>query len=232
MPTFVTTGCARHGHREVTLQTDDPLMVPDLERMLLEYFEGAVAKGEKFAPGQLLRVGWAVLRMCERADGTLGVEERELMSGPPTWREHVDRVLADTFLQREVARSVGCTDSIAFPMQDQLFVVHECATTSVALELERAPNEGLPPAASGWRLRCAANHDHGQPLAAPLLAMSAKHPVLVEMLALPHGTRVVVTFHAYPDGRVRIEPHIYEGDRELVPLADSYIAALQASVAR
>jgi hypothetical protein len=228
MHTFVTTACARHGHREITLQTEQPPLIPNLERLLLDYFEGAVAAGEKFLPGQIVRVGWAVLRISDRSDGTLGVDERLIASGPPTWRGTVDNALADSWLQGEVARSIGLVERLAFPMQDQLFVVHECAATSVALELERAANEGLPPAASGWRLRCAADHDHGPASAAPLLAIAAKHPALVPFLALPHGTRVVVTFRPLPDGNVRFSPRIYDASGELVPIAGSYVAAMQA----
>jgi hypothetical protein len=48
------------------------------------------------------------------------------------------------------------------------------------------------------------------------------------MFALPHGTRVVITFRPAGDGEVRATPRIYDNGRELSPAPSSYIAALQA----
>ena len=78
METFRTTTCAAHGHPEVTLVLARPLPLPGVASMLLGYFEDAVARGTTFAAGQTVQVGWALLRLCDRDDGTLGVQEREL----------------------------------------------------------------------------------------------------------------------------------------------------------
>ena len=45
MQTFRTTGCAKHGHREVTLQFTDKPVIPNGERLLVSYFEDSVARG-------------------------------------------------------------------------------------------------------------------------------------------------------------------------------------------
>jgi hypothetical protein len=78
---FQTTGCGRYDHRELTLQLVRT-MVPGIERMLLSYVEGAVAKGKRFEPGQTIQLGWGTLRVVDRPDGMPGLEERV---DPESW---------------------------------------------------------------------------------------------------------------------------------------------------
>ena len=229
MQTFRTTTCAAHGHPEVTLQVGRPLPIPNIERMLLGYFEGAVARGTKFLPGQTVRVGWATLRIVERDDGTLGVCEREL-SPEVEWVEQVDRALHDTWAQREIVASVGLLDEMAFPAQDELVMISPCAEEAgEPVVMVRTAVEDLPHF-SGWSLQCAEDHDHGEPAFVPLLAIAANNPGLVQLLALPARTLVFVSWEqkeTAPEGQLRIEPHVFRGDDELVPQPGSYLAALQ-----
>jgi hypothetical protein len=229
MQTYRTTGCAAHGHPEVTLQLTRELPIPNIERLLLGYFEGAVARGTKFKPDQTVRVGWALLRLIERDDGTLGVCEREL-SPEVAWVEQVDRALHDTWVQREIVASVGLLDEIAFPSQDDLVMVSPCAEDGgEPVILMRTPVEDAPDF-SGWSLSCAEEHEHGEPVFVPLLAVAANNPGLVQLLALPPNTLVYVSWEAKdntPEGQRRIEPHVFRGENELVPADGSYLAALQ-----
>ena len=78
---FRTRECAQHGHPEFTLQFREPLLVPDLEQGLMRVLEESVARGTRFAAGETLRYGWATLRLKERGDGTLGIEERSSQGG-------------------------------------------------------------------------------------------------------------------------------------------------------
>jgi hypothetical protein len=229
MQTFRTTTCAAHGHPEVTLQLARPLPLPGVERMLLGYFEDAVARGTRFAAGQTVRVGWALLRLVDRDDGTLGVEEREL-SPEVAWVEQVDRVLHDTWVQREIVASVGLEGEIAFPSQDQLVMVSPCAEEAgePVVMVRTAVDDA--PQFSGWSLACAQDHDHGEPAFVPLLAVAANNPGLVQLLALPPSTLVFVSWEhkdSAPEGQLRIEPHVFRGEDELVPAPGSYLAALQ-----
>jgi len=229
MPTFRTTTCAAHGHREVTLQLTRALPIPNIERNLLDYFEGAVARGTKFLPGQTVRIGWATLKLVERDDGTLGVCEREL-SPEVAWVEQVDRALHDTWVQHEIVASVGLAGEIAFPSQDDLVMISPCAEDSgEPLVMVRTTVDDAPQF-SGWSLQCAEDHDHGEPAFVPLLAVAANHPGLVQLLALPPSTLVFVSWEekaSAPAGQLRIEPHVFRGDDELVPAPGSYLAALQ-----
>jgi hypothetical protein len=131
--------------------------------------------------------------------------------------------------QREIGASVGLDDS-AFPGQDDGALVARCALEANELVLTRLPAVELPDNLSGWMLACASEHDHGERSLVPLLAIAAIQPALVQLLALPHGTSVLVVFREKPaePGALRIEPHVFRGGTEIVPKPGSYLAGLQA----
>lgn len=118
---FRTSQCRRHGHPEFTVIFSNQPPVPGLERMLLGYFESGVARGTRFVPGQIVQVGWAALRLIERQDDTIGVEEIDIQS-ETGWVESVDRSLLQTWLQREVVASLEIGEP-AFPRQLQHAIV-------------------------------------------------------------------------------------------------------------
>lgn len=231
MHTFRTTRCSAAGHPEVTLQLVADSPIPDVHQLLLDYFEAAVARGSKFLPGQTVQLGWSVLKLCERADGTLGVQERAL-TPEVAWTESVDRALRDMWMQREIVTSVGLIDEVAFPRQDDGVLVADCAMTARELLLTRVAAEDAPEDFSGWLAACAhGDHDHGERAYVPLLALAAHQPPLVQLLALPHGTSVLVLFREKPNtpaGMLTIEPHVFRAGEEIVPPRGSYLAALQA----
>jgi len=230
MQLFRTTACAKFGHPELTVQLAEASPIPDVHRILINYFEGAVARGSKFRPGQRVQLGWSTLLLCERADGTIGVQEREL-SPDPEWTESVDRAVRDLWYQREVADSVGLLDRLAFPSQGEGVMVAGCAMEAKATLLTRLPDEDLPEGFSGWTLCCAQDHDHGERDIVPLLALAGNLPSLVQLLALPHGTTVFVRYRGKPGaaaGALRIEPRVFHDGEELKPKSGSYLAALQA----
>ncbi len=226
MPAFRTTTCSEHGHREFTLTLREPPLANG-QQMLLSYLEGAVARGSKFEPGHVLQLGWSMLRVCERDDGTLGLEEREL-TPQIAWTEAVDRALQDAWVQKEIVGSVGLEPS--FPRQDEAALIAECVGEAETVVMTRLANEELPEGFSGWMLACTEEHDHGERTPVPLLAIAATSPGLVQLLALPHDTIALVMYRAKPDappGHKRIEPHIYRDGAELEPREGSYLAALQ-----
>lgn len=230
MPVYRTTRCGDSGHHEFTIQLAAEPVVPDAHRKLVGYFENAVASGTTFQPGQTVQLGWSTLRLRDRADGTLGVEEREL-TPDEQWTESVDRALSNLWFQREVAADVGCLDEAVFPHQHDDVAVAGCAQGADSLLFSRLAAEDLSADLSGWLLRCTANHDHGEYSLVPLLAIAAVHPNLVQFLALPHGVTVLVRYRDGGDGgdgAARIEPHVFRDGREIVPPEGSYLAALRA----
>jgi hypothetical protein len=229
MESFRTEKCRDHGHAELTVQMARTLPSLGLHRILLDYFEGAVQHGTVFLPGQTIQLGWSTLRLIDRPDGTLGIEERELTPNE-AWIEKVDRAVFDLWYQREIVASVGLLDKLSFPRQDQGVMVSACAMNAESQVLTRLPDDDLPPGFSGWTLSCTADHDHGERNVLPLLAIAANQPSLVQLLALPHGTSVLVVYREKPDappGALRIEPHVFRDGKELAPADGSYLAALQ-----
>jgi len=197
--------------------------------MLIHYFEAAVTRGTKFLAGQTVQIGWSLLKLCDREDGTIGLQEREL-TPDVRWAEHVDRAILDVWLQKEVAASVGMADSLAFPRQDHTALVANCAMSETQLVMTRLADDNLPDGFSGWMFACTEDHDHGERKQFPLIGIAAMQPGLVQMLALPYGTSVLVLYVERPDapaGSVRIEPHVFRGAKEIVPVPGSYLAALQ-----
>jgi len=224
-----TTKCTAAGHRELTVQVSKQPPIADLHQMLIHYFEASVARGTKFLPGQTVQIGWSLLRLCDRSDGTLGVQEREL-TPEVQWTEQVDRAIVDVWLQKEVAASVGLIDHLVFPRQDDIAFVADCALKKAQLVMTRVPDDELPDGFSGWMLACAEDHDHGDRRQVPLLGVAAMQPGLVQLFALPHGTSVLVLYVEKPDapeGMLRIEPHVFRDGEEIVPQRGSYLAALQ-----
>ena len=216
MQSYRTSGCAKHGHREITVQFDERPVIPNGERLLISYFEDAVAKGAQFKPGQTIGIGGQMLRLKERADGTLGVEE-PVPSPNEEWIEQVDRTVAEVMIQRYVCDSVKLP--LAYPQPGASCLVAECAQEADAFVMSRVAVDGMPDHASGWMLRCTEEHTHGERMGLPLLALSALKFEAVKFLALPVNTVVVVT----PD-----QATVFHAGKQLTPLAGSYLEQLNA----
>lgn len=220
---FKTTRCAAHGHPEFTLRLARALPIPDIERVLLGYFEGAVARGTKFLPGQTVQFGWATLRLKQRDDGTLGVLEPDVGEAM-AWAEHVDQALMDTWRQQEVARSLGLEHALDFPRQAQHAVVCTRALETAAFVLARTAPEG--PTDSGWFIGCVDethSHDVAEHLTVvPLIEVAANVPPLTQFFALPVGCDVTVL------GPGRVRARVFQDGDELKPKPGSYLDALNA----
>jgi hypothetical protein len=229
MDRFRTEKCRAHGHAEFTVQMARNVPSLELHKILIDYFEGAVANGTKFRPGETVQLGWATLRLCQRTDGTIGVEERELVPDE-AWIEAVDRAVLDLWYQREIVASVGLLDEVSFPRQYEGAMISDCAMDGGGIVMTRLPADDLPSGFSGWTLSCTQDHDHGERSIVPLLAIAANQPSLVQLLALPHGTSVLVVYQEKtdaPSGMLRIEPHVFRDGEELKPEEGSYLDALQ-----
>lgn len=219
-----STSCAQHGHREITLQLTEPLPVPGLEQMLMSFFELRVAKGAKFEPGQVVQFGGASLRMVQRADGTLGVEEL-VPALKATWRESVDRALMTTWTQNEIVRSVG--------LEAQLSFARDVSTVTACKRVLEEPGVFLSRSApaneqdSGWFVGCLdASHAHrdAENLEAMVVAkLALVCAPAVQFLALPVGCEVVV--RARPGGG-RVTAEVALEGKQLAPSPGSYLELL------
>ena len=221
MTQFRTTACAAHQHPEFTLRFLREVPVPDLEKMLLGYFENAVASGAKFKAGQTVQLGWATLRLTQRDDGTLGVLEPDLKT-ELKWIESVDQSLLETWRQKEVLDSVGMLERANYPRQALQAVV--CSQVWEAPSFMMGRTAASTPTDSGWFVGCMDDaHDHQLPDAlnvVPLIEIAVKVPPLTQFFALPEGSDVVVS----GPGRVRARV-FFEGE-ELKPRESSYLSSL------
>lgn len=221
MKKFLTAGCAAFEHPEFTLQFLRDVAVPGLERMLIDYFESAVASGTRFKPGQTVQLGWATLRLTQRDDGTLGVLEPDLKA-ELRWIESVDQSLLETWRQKEVLDSLGLVEDADFPRQALQAVV--CTKTWETPTFMMGRTEPSAPSDSGWFVGCIDEaHDHQSPDAltvVPLIEIAVKVPALTQFFALPRGTDVVVL------GPGRVRARVFVEGEELKPREGSYLAAL------
>ena len=218
---FRTTGCSAFEHSEFTLTFRREVPVPDLEKMLVGYFESAVAGGTRFKPGQTVQLGWATLRLTQRDDGTLGVLEPDLKH-ELKWIESVDQSLLETWRQKEVLDSLGLLERADYPRQALQAVV--CSRTWDAPTLMMGRTEPSAPTDSGWFVGCMDDgHDHQSPDAltvVPLIEIAVKVPPLTQFFALPTGSDVVVS------GPGRVRARFFLDAEELKPRAGSYLDAL------
>ncbi|MDP2273411.1 MAG: hypothetical protein Q8N23_02450 [Archangium sp.] len=221
MKEFRTTQCAAFDHAEFTLRFLRDVPVPDLEKMLIGYFENAVATGTRFKPGQTVQLGWATLRLTQRDDGTLGVLEPDLKH-ELKWIESVDQSLLETWRQKEVLASLGLLEKADYPRQALQAVV--CSRTWDAPAFMMGRTEPSAPTDSGWFVGCMDDaHDHQSPEAlsvVPLIEIAVKVPPLTQFFAMPQGTDVVVS------GPGRIRARIFVEGEELKPREGSYLDAL------
>ncbi|MEU2177956.1 hypothetical protein ABZ552_27390 [Nocardia sp. NPDC019219] len=214
---FRTTSCVSHGHPEFTVVFTEP-QLPGMENWLLSYLESTVAAGTRYHPGETIRIGWNLVRVRGRDDGTLGLAER---TDTQTWAEQVDRTLRDVWYQREVAAGVGLTDRLDFPGEDQQAIVSSCGLESPVLVLTRAATDD--PEFSGWSVECFEDHAHRSSYYTTLLELATAMPFAVQFLALPATTTVLIESpEITPTGAIR--PHIVDADGvEMCPIPGSYL---------
>ncbi|MGW4719314.1 hypothetical protein [Nocardia sp. NPDC004260] len=214
---FRTTSCASHGHPEFTILFTEP-QLPGMENWLLSYLESTVAAGTRYHPGETIRIGWNLVRVRGRDDGTLGLTER---TDAQTWAEQVDRTLRDVWYQREVAAGVGLTDHLDFPGEDQRATISSCGLESPVLVLART--EPDDPESSGWSVECFEDHAHRSSYYTTLLELATAMPFAVQFFALPVATTVLIESPEITlTGTIR--PHIVDAEGvELSPIPGSYL---------
>jgi hypothetical protein len=214
----------RHGHRDIVIRFSEaplPGLQDDLAQWLVGYLQDAIVGGTRFEPGETIQVGWRLLRVADRGDGTLGLHE-QIADGQ--WADHVEQALRELWLQKEVVASVGLTDLLSFPVEGQTALVASCADEpDIALVLSRSDPDDQ--STSGWRLRCARDHEHPDWAAGPLVELVSARPFAVQFLALPVRSSVTVEPPQHTaTGRIGVEIRLT--GRQLIPEAGSYVAAL------
>ncbi|WP_330253968.1 hypothetical protein OG874_05105 [Nocardia sp. NBC_00565] len=187
MQIFRTATCVDSNHPEFTLVFKDEPSTPNTVGWILDHFQNAVAEGTRFVPGQTVGIGWRALRIIERDDRTLGLEER-VAEG--IWEEHVDQALSDVWLQVEAAAKLGLPEEPDSVAEDDIAAAQVCAFEASTLSLNRlgpdSPQHGV------WAISCGDEHDHSEWSAMELFQLSASLPFVTQFLALPPETGLVI----------------------------------------
>jgi hypothetical protein len=188
----LTHRCSRYGHREFLLCWDDRrTMLADV-RALGEALETAIARGTRFAPGEVVRVGWVPLRVVEAASRALTLVEPDFLGTPLRYVPGVDSAIAHMRAQEELAERVGMSGLLALPSLDHTARLCPHATAAGAV-LDRAEQRG---GASGWIVGCGLDSegdDRHELATLSLYELVCKFPHLVDVLGLPAGSTVALT---------------------------------------
>ncbi|MEN0060983.1 MAG: hypothetical protein AAGA48_02475 [Myxococcota bacterium] len=219
---FRTVRCHEAGHPEVRFEVRNPLPVPDIERMVLRYFEEGVAAGTTFEPGQTVVIGSLLGRLHADGDGTLVLRALEADG----WAEDIGPGLMRMWRQLEVARSVGLLPDFSHPATTVLV----CNRVDRDLELYfMQRNERQQPQESGWYIVCGEeDHDHedaSQFEFRSRAAIIASQPFLDEFLGLPPGADVIVQVARREAGEAHCVGQVFVEGEPREPEPDSYLAA-------
>ncbi len=110
-----TQKCRVHDHLEISVQCEDTSALSPSLRWFLGWLESEVAGGRRFLPEQTIQVGWSVLEIRQRPDGTLALFEPDFQSVPVRFVDSVSNTLLHLFLQMSVADSLGLAEELALP---------------------------------------------------------------------------------------------------------------------
>jgi hypothetical protein len=191
----MTHRCSRYGHPEFLLRWDDRRTLLADVRSLAETLEAAVARGVRFQPGEVVRVGSVPLRVVEAPSRALTLVEPDFLGTPLRYVPGVDAALGHLRAQEELAERVGLSDRLVHASLDQTVRLCPYATAAGAV-LDRSESIG---AASGWMVGCGLDandddeRDRHEATTVTLYELVCKFPHLVDVLGLPPGTTVACT---------------------------------------
>lgn len=216
MKTLSTKRCHEKGCPEVCIRFDEETVLLDDAESFIRGLEETVLSGARFRDEQSLQVGWTMARFRMKSQTLLALLAPDMISFPIRYEESVSEMLAQLRLQRDVAVSLGLEPE--FPSMFHAGVTCSWLASAESLSLERWEPEGM---ASGWAALCESRgHDHenvANLVRESLYAMVLKKREIMEYLALPPGSRVLVSGQ---------QPQtIYFEEAEIRPAPGSYLAA-------
>ncbi len=188
----MTHRCSRYGHREFLLRWDDRRTLLADVRALAESLEDAVARGARFEPGAVVRVGWVPLRVVEAPSRVLTLIQPDFLGAPLRYVPGVDAAVAHLRGQEELAERVGMSNRLALPSLDHTARLCPFAT-AIGTVLDRSePGRSQ----SGWLIGCgldADDEDRHELTTVTLYELVCRFPHLVDVLGLPPGSTVACT---------------------------------------
>lgn len=154
-------------------------------RALISYFEDAVDAGARFAAGETVQYGWALLLLQADTDGALSLWEPDFKSMPIAWSRGCGQALRHAALQHAVCEIVRVEPAIS-SLRQPAVVSAGFPTAMDGFVMSREPDDG---GGSGWLLRELEPPDHDATLMSLYQAAIAQ-PRIIPFLALPPGTTV------------------------------------------
>jgi hypothetical protein len=211
-----TQNCCEHRHPEISIECDDASALAPTMKWFLGWIENEVARGRRFLPEQSIEVGWSLLEIHQRTDGTLGMFEPDFKSMPAKFVDGVSNTLLHLLIQKSVAESLGLGGEIATPsMRDSAVICTNFGLTKGFIMSRVCAKAGD----SGWFFGCDnPEHDHQSP--------DALRCVSIYEVATCHDNRVIPFLGLPPDTFVGFAdgvPFFSRGEAELVIRPGSYL---------
>src|SRR4030095_10587357 len=200
---------------EIYCECEDSSALSPSLHWFLGWIESEVAGGRQFLPEQTVQVGWSVLEIRQRTDGTLALFEPDFQSMPVKLVDSVSNTLLHLFLQKSVAESLGLGEELALPsLRDSAIVCTEFGSTEGFVMSRVAPKA----ADSGWFFGCdSAAHNHQSPdvlrRVSLYYAVTHREHLTVPFLGLPPDAFVgfggAVPFFSHGETELAIRPGSY-----------------------
>ncbi len=211
-----TQRCRQHGHLEISVECEDTLPLSPTLQWFIGWLESEVADGRRFIPEQTIQVGWSLLEIRQRTDGTLALFEPDFQSMPVRFVDGVSKTLLHLFLQKSVAESLGLEQELAIPaLRDSAIVCTEFGSNE-GFVMSRVTPKG---ADSGWFLGCDSRvHDHQRP--------ETLRRISVYEAAIRYDDRIIPFLGLPPDAFVGFGggvPYFSRGEQELAIRPGSYL---------
>jgi hypothetical protein len=211
-----TQYCNKHGHPEFSVICDEAEIYVPRVKWLLEWLEGEVARGKRFLPEQTVQVGWSLLKVKRRDDGTLGLLEPDFKSMPASFSDNVSITLLHLLLQKSVNESLGLENEMLLSSLQHSAIVCTDFGTTKGVTLSRTNPTGND---SGWFCGCD-NGEHDHQSVENLRRISlyeaavALDDRIIPYLALPAGILISL---------VGSHPRFFLNDKELSIKPSSYL---------
>jgi hypothetical protein len=211
-----TQKCRQHGHLEISLECEETPALSTSLQWFLGWIEHEVASGRRFLPEQTVQVGWSLLEIRQRTDGTLAFYEPDFRTVPVRFVDGVSNTLFHLFLQKSVAESLGLEAELTLPSLRQSAMVCTDFGRSESYIMSRVPPKD---ADSGWFFGCSdAAHDHQS-------VASLRRVSLYEAAAI-QDSRTIPFLGLPPDifaGFDGTVPYFSPGETELAIRPGSYL---------
>lgn len=110
----ISKNCEKHGHPEFSVCAVENHLAVQLS-WLFAWLESEVAAGKRFLPDQTVQVGWSLLKVFQREDGTLGLLEPDFKNMPVVFIESVSHSLFHMLVQKSVAESLQLGNELNLP---------------------------------------------------------------------------------------------------------------------